>query len=582
MKKFIILSLVLQAFLLSPIQISSTISNGCAADYIIVGLGTSGATLARFLSNDNSVLVLEAGVNLATDSLVLSPNITDAFVMWPDPKYSLTSVPNYGTYVEGVSGLNTGLLPEPYTDGRMWGGSSAHNGMLAVRGSTADYDHWAAVSGNVDWSYSNMLPLMLYMEHYIANGTAADTQQRGLSGPMFISQAAPAGNYSFMQNFATAVSAPLVPDYNDPTNNGQNPKPNYLNVGVSANQTWTTQVPPNGERSFSINGFLPKSVIDYNTGKGLNGRKLQVVSSATVVRVLFNGTKAVGVELILNGNREEVLTVFANKEVILSSGSIHDAAILQRSGIGDKTLLDSLKIPVVYNNPNVGANLQNHYGPVGAVTLSTGALAPFNIYQSFFDIAPSTGVRRIQSFFQAGAALFPQPEVLRLLGVQNPGVMSPIVTVPFQLVKNSSRGTVKIISTDPFIDPEVNFNFYSDGSYQTPGTDAANAVACFKMLQNIQGSTVIYPTQADFDSGDEQLFIDAQNMFLIQDHAAGTCSMASSADNGVVNGNLQVFGVSNLRVVSVAIEPTIETGNPAYTAYLIGLRAALLLGSSLK
>lgn len=296
--------------------------------------------------------------------------------------------------------------------------------------------------------------------------------------------------------------------------------------------------------------------------------------------MLFSGTKAIGVEYILDGNREQVYQVYANKEVILCAGSIADAAILQRSGIGDPILLGSLEIPVIVANANVGANMENHYGPVGLVALNNLTLAPFNLVQTFFGLSSPTQ-REIQAFFQRGTSLFPQPEVVRQLGVDisNP-FFAPVVTVPFQLVKNGSRGTVKIVSTDPLTNPRVDFNLYSDGSFSTPGTDAANAVACYRKLLTIAGATVIYPPAADFAS-DAQLFADAQQEFLVQDHAAGTCRMSNSINTGVVNGNLQVFGTQGLRVADVSVEPVIETGNTAYTGYLIGLRAALKLGASL-
>lgn len=575
---------IMPLYLLTLVMVSgisaSVVQNGCTADYIIVGLGTAGAPLARYLSNNNSVLVLEAGPNLATDPVVLSPDFAVALTMWNDPKYSLVRPASYGNFVPDVSGINAGFLPSPYTDGRMWGGSSAHNGLLAVRGSTDVYDQWASITGDADWSYSSMLNLMLFLEHYNPNGTAANVNQRGLTGPLFISQDPPVNSNTFVSALATAFAAPLVVDYNDPTNAGANPAPNYLNVGTSANQWFTTATPPAGQRSFSINAFLPTSVIDYNTGLGLNGRRLRVISSATASKVLFSGTKAIGVEYILDGNREQVFQVFANKEVILCAGAIPDAAILQRSGIGDPALLASLGIPVVVANPNVGANMQNHYGPVGVVALNALTMSPFILVETFFGISSPT-IREIQSFFQRGILLFPQPEVLRQLGVNTSDpFLAPVVTIPFQLVKNASRGTVKIINTDVLTEPRVDFNLYSDGLFSTPGTDAANAVACYRKLLTIAGSSVIYPPAGDFAS-DAQLFADAQQEFLVQDHGAGTCRMSSSIANGVVNGNLQVFGTQGLRVADVSVEPVIETGNTAYTGFLIGLRAALKLGATL-
>lgn len=111
-------------YLLTLVMVSgisaSVVQNGCTADYIIVGLGTAGAPLARYLSNNNSVLVLEAGPNLSNDPVVLSPDFAVALTMWNDPKYSLVRPASYGNFVPDVSGINAGFLPPPYTDGRMW------------------------------------------------------------------------------------------------------------------------------------------------------------------------------------------------------------------------------------------------------------------------------------------------------------------------------------------------------------------------------------------------------------------------------------------------------------------------------
>jgi choline dehydrogenase-like flavoprotein len=576
MKQFI--SSLSLSILLSISSLSLAVQNGCNSDYIIVGLGNAGAPLARYLSDVASVTVFEAGKNLALDPKVTSGEFAVAITTWTDPKYSLLQVPQYGQLVAG-------LFPIPYSDGRMWGGSSAHNGLITIRGSTDLYDSWASLSGNPQWAYSNVLPIMLWLEQYTPNGTTANPNQRGLTGPWYITQDPPINGYSFVVDYAAAVNAPLVNDYNDPTNGGANPAPNYLNIGVSANQNSVIPTTPTPTRSFSINAFLPESVIDYTTGQGKNGRPLQVVSSATVVKVLFNGTKAIGVEYILDGDREKVYTAFARKGVILCAGSIADAAILQRSGVGDATYLQSINIPVVIDNPNVGANMQNHFGPVGLVSLDENSLAPFVLCESFFGIAPDLSTRVVQAFFQRGTLLFPNPELARVLGVDtsNP-FFAPVVSVPFQLVKNNSRGTVKIVNDDPLTQPHVDFNFYGDGQddYTTPGTDAYNAVASLKLLQNIAGSSVIYPTPADYTAGDAALYNCALNTWLVQDHATGTCRMGTAAANGVVDGNLYVFGTQNtLLVCDCAIEPEINDGNTQYNPYVVALRLAKNLGANL-
>lgn len=548
-------------------------------DYIIVGLGTAGAVLTRYLSDDSSVIALESGLNLAKDPLVTSGEFTSAVQTWTDPKYSITPECTYGE-------INAGIIPSPSSIGRMWGGSSAHNGLIAIRGSTDLWDSYATASQNPQWAYSNILPVMKFLEQYTPKGSVANYQQRGRNGPWYVTQDAPVeviNSSDFAQKYSTIIQAPLVNDYNDPTNGGANPAPNYLNVGISINQS--SVIPANPPiRSFSVNAFLPESIVDYNTGLGLNGRKLRILSSATVSRVIFKGTKAVGVEYIINGDRDKIKQVYARKKVILCAGAIYDVAILQRSGVGDSTLLQSLGIPVVINNPNVGARLQNHFGPVALVRTPPDASPPFIIGESFFGIT-DPNVREIQVFYQRGTLLFPTPELARTLGV-TPGPFDNVVSLPFQLVKNDSRGNVEIVSTDPLTNPRINFQFYVGSDDPTvPGTDAYKAVQCLRKIQafnSIPGYSVIYPTPADYAGTDKQLYDNiVLNTVLVQDHASCTCSMGTSTQDGVVDGNGNVFGAKNLVVVDTSISSRINTGNTQYPPYVFALRIAKNLGANL-
>lgn len=560
------------------------VQNGCSSDYIIVGLGTSGAILARYLSDNNGVVVFEAGENLSNDPTVLSGSLVTAFSMWNDPKYSLNTPATYGQ-------INAGIISAPYSIGRMWGGSSAHNGLITIRGSTDTWDDYASVSGNPQWAYSNILPVMLFLEQYTPNGSTANPLQRGLNGPWYITQDAPVADINsspFGIAYAGVLGVPLVVDYNDPTNAGANPAPNYLNVGVSINQSSVTPG-ANPVRSFSVNAFLPDTIVDSN-GNGVNGRKLKIVSSATVSRVLFSGTKAIGVEYILDGNREQVFQAFANKGVILCASSIYSPAILQRSGVGDPALLTPLGIPVVINNPLVGTQVQNHFGPVALVRTPEDAANPFVLGESFFGISSPT-IREIQVFFQRGTLLFPSSELARELGVV-PGLFDNVVTIPFQQVKSNSRGNIQIVSTDPLTSPRINQAFYeptpavpNNDDPTVPGTDAHTAVQCLRKIEafnSIPGYSVVYPTPADYAGTDQELYNNiVLNTFLVQDHICCTCTMGTSISDGVVDGNCNVFGAQNLMVVDCSVLTRVLTGNTQYAPYVFALRIAKNLGASL-
>jgi choline dehydrogenase len=566
----------------TPIN-SASVDVAVSADYVIIGLGTAGATLARYLSDNfnNSVVVLEAGSNYSDVEEIASANPINFGPIADNPKYSKT----FSVISPNVNFGSNGYV---YTDGRMWGGGSGHNNLQAVRSSFDIYDLWAAASGNNRWLYANLLPIMKGMEHYtVATGSLPpDTTQRGIAGSLFISQEPYDPTISsnpLAIAFATAAGAPLSQDYNIQS----------ATVATSANQQFAT--PPAGDvavsmRSFSISAFLPETVVNWDTGIGLNGRRLHIVSQATASHILFSGTTAVGVEYILEGNRENVRQIYARKKIILCAGSIPNVGILQRSGIGPSALLTSLGIPVVVDSPRVGENLQNHCGTTTIMQVDVDAPGPDGLTQAFIDCSTavgiganfSAGVRRNQLEFSAGTNFFGSNSVLRALGLANddPSTFASFLTFN---VRPQSRGTAAIVDTDPLTDVSVNFNFYSDGDVTDAGSDAQNVVAALRIIEQTAtaaGATMVYPTPAQYIAGDEELFEAAKNLPVLAYHAAGTCAMGTSIANGVVDGNLNVFGVTNLMCADCSVESQITTGNTAYGAFVIGLEAARILGAT--
>ncbi len=513
-------------------------------DYIIVGNGTAGAVLARKLSNNkkHSVLVLEAGKNLSDDPIVLNPNpfsvINDLSY---NPKYAVTyPVP-----------LATLLQTTTYSEGRMWGGCSAHNYVQAVRGTPAIYDGWAVASADSRWTYNNLLPLMKELETYTPNGTSIDYFERGTSGPLYVSQAPPVDLDPFVNACIVATGTSIVPDYNAPPSG---------NIGFSAQQQFVT--PPFGSpssiRSFSINAYLPPSVVTHE-GKGRHGRKLLIESNAIVSRVLFRRNKAVGVEYALSPDSGEFLTAYAKKKVILCAGAIHTPAILERSGIGDSDILSPLGVPVLVDNKNVGANLINQYGAqaviLGNVTVSAMGFTDASPY------FPNDGERRLQFI---------------------PGRANGVIPLTMFMVEPKSRGYLHIVSRNPFTDPLINFNMYSDGPVTQPGSDANLVVSALKIAKSIAtqfGSVVVSPPNY---SSDAALLNSAKNnpVATVSAHITGTTRMGTSINDGVVDGSLHVFGVKNLMICDLGAIPVTADGNTAYSVFVLALKAAEILGAS--
>lgn len=550
-------------------------------DYVIVGCGTAGAALAAKLSDPdengkykNSVLVLEAGENLSDSPLVLVNNIIAAIANSTNPALS-TDYLTY--YLEGDP-----FAVFDYNPGRLWGGSAGHNFLLTVRGVPSVYDQWAALSGNPRWAYNNLLNnVMIPMEHYTPDGTFANPGQRGSSGPLFITQAPPLKRDPFMRAVSAASGAPLTSDYNDPA---------FGDVAVSALQQYVT--PPflgaDSHRSFAANAYLTgdasvgtPAIVDAN-GKGLHGRKLKIVSNARANKVLFSKKKrARGVEYVFSNDRAGVRFVKARKQVILCAGTIEDAAILQRSGIGDPELLASLDIPVVFANPNVGLHMQNHVGQIGVIgggAKTTVELPNYGV--SFIGFAPNTGAREYASLIING--VFIPAGIASALDITEGISVSGVNVTP------KSTGSVAIISRDPFIQPLINFNAYSDGSISDPGSDANKVISFYNLLQDYAAeynalfnptppAVVLFPPPEDYAAGPEALFADALNTLEVNHHPCGTCRMAKTAATGVVDGELNVFGVKKLKVASNSVVPVINTGNTSYTADVIGRETARII-----
>ncbi len=577
-------------------------------DYIIVGGGTAGLTCAWALTNDNktSVLVLESGLDLTSDPEVLAPGaFTYSVDLTNDPKYAYTYATN--------------PVPSPqevYSDGHTLGGSSAHNGLQAVRGTPDIYNEWAVF--NPIWSYANLLPLFINQEHYNPDGTIADPTQRGLSGRLYISQQTPLTD-PFSAALAAGLGVPQIADYNDHYAIGT--PPFYANtVGVSANQQFSTEFCPTqtcGVRSFSGNSYLkgitaaqgatpPVLPIVDAHNNGIGGRKLYVRTSVEVIRILFDGTRAIGVELIVNeGNSTKTLRTFAREGIILSAGSIRTPALLQLSGIGKPSDLAPLGINVILANDNVGYNLQNQYGPPVLVrNVCTTDMPPcatpplFELNTAFHDLGVGDGVRRAQIDYFSGVFAFPSSIAATLgLTVDESQLTLNDIGLGNILVDTKSRGSVVIRSTNPLTDPYVNLNMYTDTA-GVGGTsqDLADAVTIFKLAKQVAiaqpGGTyadVIYPPMDHYPApygtapaGDNSfLEQDALHNIFIAYHACGTCRMSLTAATGVVDGSLKVHGLDNLYIADNSVQPQSTTGNTAYPAFFIGLNMAKILGATL-
>lgn len=563
-------------------------------DYIIVGFGSAGAILARKLSDDFnvSVLVLEAGENNVLDPITLSPT---PFIFDSELVYA----PNFAATYPILTPAGGAII---YSEGREWGGGAAHNDMQAVRPNQTDANQWGLDANNAQWFYPNILPLMKALETYTPDGTIADYTQRGCCGPIGITQNPPIVDDELAEAMAEVTGSPFTSDYNNVL---------LSNVSTNAVQSFVT-AGQDARRSFSAYDFTTIGEIIDEKGRGLYGRQLRVRGNAVVSKLLFSGLncsepRAIGVEYIYNNpdrNTTQVRRVYARNKIILAAGAINTPKILMLSGIGDAQALQELGIDVVVDNPNVGAHLQNQYGAIATLaeaeevrSVSNGVLDvnihrrshvhsnlknQYDALSAFIgaDITRHIPGGQLLSFIDERPYM-PADEVRRMqvIGVD----AEPMKILAGFILKPQSVGAVTITSKDPLIPAKVRMNMYSDGTFEDVGSDAYLTVSFFKIAQAIaaaSGHVVTFPTPEQYEAGDAALFAAALNpsSLAITYHNVGTTRMGTSVANGVVDGDLHVFGVKNLMVADIGALPTSPSGNTCYSAYVVALVAAQVLG----
>jgi choline dehydrogenase len=296
-------------------------ANVMEADFVVVGAGSAGCVMAARLSEDprTKVVLLEAG-GADTNMWIHIPlgfgkNFANAAVNWC-----------YETEADAGIGGRKIFWPR----GKVLGGSSSINGMVYIRGQKEDFDHWRQL-GNTGWSFDDCLPYFKRAEHQ----TRGRDDHHGVEGPLCVSDVEQ-GNViceAFI-NSAVECGVPRNDDFNG-----------AVQEGVGYHQTTTR----NGRRCSTAVGYLRPAMKRAN---------LQVVTNALSERILFDGTRATGVEFRRDG---VVTTVRAAREVILCGGAINSPQLLMLSGVGPRDHLAELGIPVVHHLAGVGQSLQDHY-----------------------------------------------------------------------------------------------------------------------------------------------------------------------------------------------------------------------------
>jgi choline dehydrogenase len=534
-------------------------AEGSGYDFIIVGGGSAGCSLASRLSEDrgNRVLVLEAG----------RPDYRwDVFIHMPAALTFPIGSRFYDWKYESE--------PEPYMNdrriyharGKVLGGSSSINGMIFQRGNPLDYERWAADPGMGDWDYAHCLPYFKKMETCLAGGD----EYRGTRGPLVLERG-PATNPLFTAFFEAVQQAgyALTEDVNG-----------YRQEGFAA---FDRNI-KSGRRFSAARAYLHPV---------MNRPNLTVRTRAFVTRILFDGNRAVGVEYTIGGSALRA----RGGQVILCGGSINSPQLLQLSGVGPAGLLGEHGIEVVADLPGVGENLQDHL----EVYVQYGCKQPVSVAPALkLRNRPMVGAKWLfgrtgpgaTNHFEGGGfarsnddVAYPNlmfhflPIAIRYDGSAPAGGHG--YQVHIGPMYSDARGSVKITSTNPAVHPVLRFNYLSTE------TDRREWVEAVAVARHILSQPALDPYNAGELSPGPSVRTQEQVLDWVRRdgetalHPSCTCAMGTGEASVVDPSTMGVHGLDGLKVVDASVMPYVTNGNIYAPVMMIAEKAAdLILGNA--
>lgn len=518
-------------------------------DYVIVGAGSAGCVLANRLSENplHRVLLIEAGGE-DKSPLIGMPKGFGKLLL--DPAH---------VWMFETDTPSTNGKPEVWLRGKTLGGSSSVNGMVYMRGHAADYDAWEAL-GLRGWNWAAMSQAFRHVE-----GREESSAHRGA---LHVSNnAEPDDVCELMIQSGTQLGLKASDDLN---------RDDVERVG------YAQRTIKDGRRWNAASAFLKPARSRPN---------LHVVTDTLARRIVFEGQRAVGVECTTAG---QMLTYRARREIILSAGALQSPVLLQRSGIGDGALLQSLGMDVVHHCPQVGRRMREHRclnlqyrlkRDVGYNRQLRGARLVGNVlrYLLFKRGPMASGSYDVGALIKTDPALA-RPDAQLLMAPFSVGEISGTLALEREpglqcigyLLQPKSEGSIAITSPDPAAAARITPNYFAHED------DRLGALRLYRRMREYFAQPALQhllereTMPGRHVSSDDDLIAAALSHAYCGYHAIGTCAMDNRAD-GVTDERLRVRGVSGLRVADCSVMPTIPSGNTNGPVTALAWRAADLI-----